>query len=121
MHSNRTNREKFQSQKQRLHELFGQIEKEFEILWEENQERIASYCFLLLLKLLLLTDHFIVRKKLDDVMLANSKGQQHGNAPKKGKFKCSILCSWSIELSGSISARLNPLKVFISLLLCSDE
>jgi hypothetical protein len=29
----------FLGQRTRLHELFGQIEKEFELLWEENVDR----------------------------------------------------------------------------------
>ena len=29
----------------RLQELFGQIEKEFEALWEENQERMCVYYY----------------------------------------------------------------------------
>lgn len=45
------------AQRSRLKELFGEIEKEFQILWEENQERI-----LFLFSLLIIS----VRRKLDE-------------------------------------------------------
>jgi hypothetical protein len=32
-------RDAFRGQRTRLHELFSQIDKEFELLWEENNER----------------------------------------------------------------------------------
>ena len=37
--------EKFQAQRGRLHELFSQIEKEFEILWEASSKDLSATVF----------------------------------------------------------------------------